>query len=123
MKPWLTSGQQLQTIFLCPGAVIKLKAPIVYTAQRQVITTKGLPTDDTRATLVVTGGGQSVAIYGTCVKCSGTRLANVQVNGNRPALGWIGVFSGALIEMGGSSSGQVVDQVHSYGEQCSDNTL
>jgi hypothetical protein len=82
-----------------------------------------LPTDDARATLVVTGSGQSVAVYGTCVKCSGIRLANVQVNGNRPVLGWIGVFSGALIEMGGSSSGQVVDQVHSYGEQSSDATL
>ncbi|KAL8283195.1 hypothetical protein RQP46_005973 [Phenoliferia psychrophenolica] len=101
------------TIFLCPGAVINLSGPIVYTAARQVITTKGLPTGDLRATLVVTGGGQSCAVYGTCPACNSIALTNVQVNGNRPALGWIQNGQG-LIEMGGSNTGQVVDSIHSY---------
>jgi len=81
-------GGQGTVVSLCPGATIILNTYISYTAQFQTIETAGYPTGASRATLVVNGTDQSVAIGMNCgAPCFGAALRNVQVNGNRPALG------------------------------------
>jgi hypothetical protein len=109
----LQTGGAGTVVSLCPSSVFKLSNPVVFTAAGQEISTAGYPTDATRATLVVTGAQQSSAIVGQCAACSGIRVRNVQVNGNRPALGVIASGAG-LIEIGGEVSGQLVQYVHSY---------
>jgi hypothetical protein len=108
----LTTGGPNTVVSLCANAVFNLKGPIVFTAENQELSTQGYPTDSTRATLVVTGVNQTAAILGNCGHCSGLKLRNIQVNGNRPALGR---FEGSgNIEIGGPNSNQLVDHVHSY---------
>ncbi|CAF1204509.1 unnamed protein product [Adineta steineri] len=109
----LFSSRGANTIVsLCANAVFNLKNPIIFTDYNQELSTEGYPTDATRAILVVTGVNQTAAIVGNCNECSNLKIRNIQVNGNRPALGR---FSGsANIEIGGSTSNQLVDHVHSY---------
>lgn len=108
----LKNGGANTIVSLCPSALFNLKQPVVFTALNQELSTQGYPTDDTRATLVVTGVNQTAAIFGNCEHCSGLRIRNIQVNGNRPALG---LFPGSgNIEIGGSNTDQLVDHVHSY---------
>lgn len=108
----LTSGGANTLVSLCANAIFNLKHPIIFTAHDQELSTEGYPTDSTRATLVVTGVNQTCAINGNCGQCSGLKLRNIQVNGNRPALG---LFDGSgNIEIGGPNSNQLVDHVHSY---------
>lgn len=73
----------------------------------------GLPADPTRATLTITSPTQSCAIFGACPSCSGCQLRSVQIAGQRNVLGRIpdGI---ALIEMGGSNSGQVIREVKAW---------
>lgn len=105
------SGQGAAAV-LCPSAVFDLTSPITFTAADQQIYTQGLPSGSTRASLVVTGSGQSNAITGT--NESGITIENIQINGNRPALGRIASGSSALIEIGGNASGQTVQNVYAY---------
>lgn len=108
----LSTGGANTLVSLCANAVFNLKHPIIFTAHNQELSTEGYPTDSTRATLIVTGVNQTAAIYGNCVECSGLKLRNIQVNGNRPALG---LFPGSgNIEIGGPTTDQLVDHVHSY---------
>nr|CRX79286.1 hypothetical protein ls5931a1_00080 [Leucosporidium scottii] len=121
-------------VFLCPGAKIFLTHSIFFTAPNQVLATRGespnvsrsffraqpteislagYPTLETRALLVVSGDQQSTAIYGACRECSGVKLQNVQINGQRDVLGRIPTGL-ALIEMGGSTSGQVITRVKAW---------
>lgn len=76
-------------------------------------TRAGLPADPTRATLTITSATQSCAIFGACPSCSGCQLRSVQIAGQRNVLGRIpdGI---ALIEMGGSNSGQVIREVKAW---------
>ncbi len=69
---------------LCPGVQYHIQAPILFNAQDQEISTVGYPTDDSRATLVVSGPvangqGHTTAVDGTCQNCSGVKLRNIQV--------------------------------------------
>jgi hypothetical protein len=108
----LSSGGANTIVSLCASAVFNLKNPIIFTAQNQEVSTEGYPTSSTRATLVVTGVNQTAAIIGNCGQCSGLKIRNIQVNGNRPILG---LFTGsANIEIGGPNSNQLVDHVNSY---------
>lgn len=52
-----------------------------------------------------------VAIWNSCDQCSGTQLRNIEIDGSRPTLGWMGNGAG-LIEMGGNARYQVVDNCH-----------
>jgi parallel beta-helix repeat protein len=92
--------------------VFDLSSAITFTAPDQQIYTEGLPTGSTRATLVVDGSTESSAIVGTSV--SGITVENIQVNGNKPALGRIAGGSSALIEIGGNATGQTVQNVYAY---------
>ncbi|WP_167837784.1 right-handed parallel beta-helix repeat-containing protein [Nocardia altamirensis] len=89
---------------LCPNAVFTLAAPITFTAPSQEVSTQGYPTDRTRAVLLVSGSNQTSAVNG--VGQSGAVLRNVQVDGNRPALG--SLKGDALIVMGGAGTDQTV---------------
>jgi parallel beta-helix repeat protein len=111
-----------------------LQAPILFAAPNQEISTLGYPTDDSRATLVVSGPvsngtGQTTAVDGTCGNCHGVKLRNIQVspltpsrltllirflqvNGNRA--GALAINGGANIEMGGSNSNQLIEFIRSY---------
>jgi hypothetical protein len=69
---------------LCPNAQYMIQAPILFAAPNQEISTVGYPTDNSRATLVVSGPvvngqGHTTAIDGTCANCSGIILRNIQV--------------------------------------------
>ncbi|GAA5191361.1 hypothetical protein GCM10023322_48570 [Rugosimonospora acidiphila] len=96
---------------LCPGAVFQLGNPITFTAPNQKIYTQGLPTDATRANLVVTGAGLSTAIQGNGQP--GVVVQNLQINGNRPALGVVS-GGGALLEMGGAGTDQTVRSIYAH---------
>ncbi|GAA5856342.1 hypothetical protein JCM9279_005732 [Rhodotorula babjevae] len=91
---------------LCPGATIKLKNPVQFTAAEQVLTTQGNPTDDSRATLVVTGQDQACAIFGACQGCDNVVVESIQVAGQRDVLGFNN--GPALLELGGDNVGQTV---------------
>jgi len=102
---------------LCPNAQYMIQAPILFAAPNQEISTVGYPTDDTRATLVVSGPvangqGHTNAVDGTCPNCSGVILRNIQINGTR--LGASPTGGGANIEMGGPNSDQLIEYVRSY---------
>jgi hypothetical protein len=103
-------GQNAEAV-LCPSATFNLTAPIGFTAPNQKCYTQGLPTGSTRATLVVTGAGQSTAIQGNGQ--SGVILENLQINGNRVARGRIAGGAG-LIEMGGAGSNETVQHGNAY---------
>jgi parallel beta-helix repeat protein len=89
---------------LCRGAVFSLRAPVRFTAPGQEVSTQGLPADDSRATLRVTGSDQTSAVDGGGQ--SRVTLRNVQVDGARPALGPL--TGPALVQMGGGAADQVV---------------
>jgi hypothetical protein len=96
---------------LCPGAVFNLSNTVVFTAANQAILTQGLPTDSTRATLVITSSAISTAIQGTGQ--NGITVENIQVNGSRPALGVLS-GGGALMEMGASGINQTVQNIYAH---------
>ena len=61
-----------------------IQSPILFAAPNQEISTVGYPTDNSRATLVVSGPvsngtGHTTAIDGTCANCGGIILRNIQV--------------------------------------------
>ncbi|KAI9447929.1 hypothetical protein H4582DRAFT_1897235 [Lactarius indigo] len=102
-------------------------APILFAAPNQEISTVGYPTDNTRATLVVSGPvangqGHTTAIDGTCPNCSGIKLRNIQVSTSTCRFGLSTghvlaaspTGGGANIEMGGANSNQLIEYVHSY---------
>ena len=95
---------------LCPGAVFSLANSVTFTAPNQQIYTQGLPTDSTRAILRVTGSSLTTAISGN--NQSGVTVENIQVDGNRPALGILS--GGALLEMGGGGTGQTVQNITAH---------
>ncbi|MFL6075886.1 MAG: hypothetical protein ACJ73S_21045 [Mycobacteriales bacterium] len=100
------AGANAQAV-LCPGAVFTLTNPVTFTAPGQRLLTQGLPTDGTRAVLRVTGGALTTAINGN--NQPGVVVENVEVDGNRPALGQL--TGGALLEMGGAGTDQTVRAV------------
>ncbi|BGP24006.1 hypothetical protein Rt10032_c05g2284 [Rhodotorula toruloides] len=95
---------------LCPGANIQLQNAIFFSAANQVLTTQGNPTDNTRATVTVAGQNQSCAIWSQCAGCDNVSVQNVQVYGARDTMGYNSGI--ALLEMGGSNSGQTIQNCH-----------
>ncbi|HZM77787.1 MAG TPA: hypothetical protein VFC19_18875 [Candidatus Limnocylindrales bacterium] len=95
------------TAVLCPGAVFELHGSVRFTAANQRLTTLGQPTDASRANLRIVAATLTAAVYG--LDQSGVVVENVQVDGNRSALGYLA--GPALIQLGGAATGQVVRQV------------
>lgn len=83
----LTSGGQGYTLSLCPNQNYLITAPIQFTAAGQEISTLGLPTDNSRAMLTVSGPAtdsgntpaHTTAVQG-CDACNGAKLRHIQVN-------------------------------------------
>ncbi|KAG2024028.1 hypothetical protein CC2G_001626 [Coprinopsis cinerea AmutBmut pab1-1] len=113
----LRNGGPGYTLRLCPNERYMIQAPITFAHPNQEISTLGYPTDDERATLVVSGPvqngeGHTVAVDGTCNDCDGVKLRNIQIDGDRgnapPTKG------GGNIEMGGDNSNQLIEYVRTY---------
>lgn len=96
---------------LCPNAVFLLTAPVRFTANAQELSTQGYPTDASRAVLRVTATDQDSAVI--MEGFTDAVLRNVIIDGNRPVLGYKN-GGAALIQAGGSASGQVVREVKAY---------
>jgi parallel beta-helix repeat protein len=96
---------------LCPGAVFNLANSVTFTAPDQEILTQGLPTGSTRAILRVDGSSLTTAVNGNGQ--AGVTVENIQVDGNRPNLGPSST-GGALLEMGGAGTGQIVQNVFAH---------
>ena len=94
-------------VWLCQGAVFALTAPVVINADRQQISTIGLPTGDRRAVLRLASGNITSAVV--MRDHSNAVLSNVIVDGNRPQLGKRD--GDALIYAGGYASGQIIQAV------------
>lgn len=92
---------------LCAGAVFELTAPVVFSADGQKVYTERLPTDDRRAVLRLAVESAVTAVF--MMDRSDVVLSNVIVDGNRPHLGPL--QGDALIQAGGSASGQVIREV------------
>ncbi|MBW0463417.1 hypothetical protein O181_003132 [Austropuccinia psidii MF-1] len=112
----LRSGGQSATVLLCQEARINLNNPIIFSAANQSLYTTGRPLGTQQATLVVMGKNMSTAVVGTCKACSGVQLSFVEINGNRPGLGWIDGRrgGGALLEFGGDTRDQIIEFVRAY---------
>lgn len=101
------------TVYLCQNAVINLTNAIFFTSANQTLATIGFPTGSERATLVVTAADQSCAIYGAIDFADNIAIRNIQIDGARETLGII--YGGiAVMELGGNTNGQVIDNVHAY---------
>lgn len=109
----LQTGGKGYTLSLCQSQTYSLDNILNFTAANQEISTENYPTDDTRATLVVTGFNVSVAVQGTGFGLNGIKLRNIQINGNR-GNSPIYQASNGLIEMGGDNQNQVIEYVHPY---------
>ncbi|OCF37017.1 hypothetical protein I316_00921 [Kwoniella heveanensis BCC8398] len=94
--------------------VYELQDSLNYTAANQEISTEGYPTDDSRATVVMVGFNKTTSIKATDADLSGTKLLNIQVNGNRKDNEDIYTAGGANIEFGGANQNQLVKHVRSY---------
>ncbi|MGB5523182.1 MAG: right-handed parallel beta-helix repeat-containing protein [Polyangiales bacterium] len=95
---------------LCQGAEFDLTSPVVFTDDGQEVYTEGRPTDERRAKLRVASDSLVTAV--DMLGRSNVVLSHVIVDGSRPAFGYR--TSGALIQAGGSVSGQVVRSVKAF---------
>ncbi|KAK8858564.1 hypothetical protein IAR55_002793 [Kwoniella newhampshirensis] len=96
------------TVTLCPGSVHRLNSSIVFTSERQTITTLGNPKNRDRALLIVEGADLATAIKADCQQCSHAMIRSLVIDGNRPIL--LRVVKGdALIEAGNAESQTVRD--------------
>lgn len=95
----------------CPGITLVITGAIQFTADDQEISTQGYPTKGTRAAMkIASGNTASTLISGK--SHHRIRIRNVQLDGDRPHTGFQ-VGGGANVEIGGLSTGQVVDHVAS----------
>ena len=95
------------TAILCQGSVFQLTAPVIFRATGQKVYTEGLPTDERRAVLRLASASVTTAVF--MMDRSNVELSHVIVDGNRPSLGPLA--GDALIQAGGSASGQVIREV------------
>lgn len=97
-------------VALCPGAVFDLAHSVKFTAPGQVIYTDGRPTGIGRAVLKIASSSLTTAIDGNSQ--DSISVENVEVDGNRPTLGFEN--GGALLEMGAGGSHQTVEDVYAH---------
>ncbi|EME58696.1 right-handed parallel beta-helix repeat-containing protein [Amycolatopsis decaplanina] len=90
---------------LCPGATFLLYNPVTFTAPDQQLYTQDLPADSRRAILRLASAPVTTAVI--AYRQSGVAVRNIQVDGNRSALGHAN--GGALLEMGAARDQAVED--------------
>ena len=108
----LSAGGTGVILQLCPNTTLTIYNTITFTADNQEISTEGYPTDNSRATILLSAVGTNVTELIQGADFSGIRLLNIQVDGDRPNNGPL-ADSGANIEIGGVSDGQIVKYVAS----------
>ena len=82
----LTAGGEGYTLSLCPNQNYPITAALQFTAANQEINTEGLPTDNSRAILTISGPSlqpnqpnHTTAVEGQCAACNGVKLRHIQV--------------------------------------------
>ncbi|WWC88573.1 uncharacterized protein L201_003485 [Kwoniella dendrophila CBS 6074] len=96
------------TVTLCAGSVHRLNSSILFTAEKQTITTENNEKGRDRAMLIVEGIDQSAAIRADCQQCSFATIKSLIIDGNRPQL--LRIPKGdALIEIGNAERQVVKD--------------
>jgi hypothetical protein len=103
------SGPHARAV-LCPGATFSLSHQIVLSSEGQELYTENLPTNDSRAHIVVADPNLSTAIFS---HASNVFVHHVIVDGARARYGRDPKGS-ALIELGGDVAGIRVDHVHAF---------
>jgi hypothetical protein len=83
----LSSGGAGYVLSLCPNQNYSITAPLQFTAPEQEINTQGLPSDGSRAVLVISGpvlqpdqSNHTTAVLGQCNTCNGVKLRHIQVS-------------------------------------------
>lgn len=89
MNTALNSSGANYVLSLCPDTDYPIDGSIIFFANGQEISTKGYPTDDSRAQLYISTGvstdktgdktGLATLIQGSCQDCDNIKLRNVQV--------------------------------------------
>lgn len=81
----LSTGGEGYTLSLCPNQNYPITAALQFTAAGQEISTLGLPTDNSRAMLTITGPtlqpdqNLTTAVQGQCPTCNSVKLRHIQV--------------------------------------------
>ncbi|WVQ73124.1 hypothetical protein IAR50_002688 [Cryptococcus sp. DSM 104548] len=114
LQKLITDGGAGYTLSLCPSNTYALTEILNYTAVDQEISTEGYPTDDTRATLVVSGFNKTTAVSASTKGRDRAVLRNVIIDGNRKANEAIYKGGGGNIEFGGVNSNQTIEYVKSF---------
>lgn len=109
----LSAGGTGAIVQLCPNTILTIHNTITFTADNQEISTQGYPTDNSRATILLSAVGTNVTGLIQGADFSGIRLLNIQVDGDRLKNGPFPANSSANIEIGGVSNGQIVKYVTS----------
>ncbi|WWC62592.1 uncharacterized protein I303_105189 [Kwoniella dejecticola CBS 10117] len=96
------------TVTLCSGSVHRLNSSILFTAEKQTLTTENDEKGLDRALLIVEGADQAAAIRADCQQCSHATIKSLIIDGNRPQL--LRIPKGdALIEIGNAEYQLVKD--------------
>ncbi|WRT67769.1 uncharacterized protein IL334_004742 [Kwoniella shivajii] len=104
----LAGGGRGATVTLCAGSVHRLNSSILFTAERQTITTENNEKGINRAMLIVEGVNLAAAIRADCQGCSYAMIRSLIIDGNRPQL--LRIPKGdALIEVGNAEYQTVKD--------------
>ncbi|WWC70769.1 uncharacterized protein I206_104720 [Kwoniella pini CBS 10737] len=105
-------GGQGTTVTLCSGSVHRLNSSILFTAEKQILTTENDEKGLNRALLIVEGVDQAAAIRADCQQCSHAIIKSLIIDGNRPQL--LRIPKGdALIEIGNAEY-QIVKDCRLY---------
>lgn len=106
-----SNGGANTVVQLCENATIQITDKILFTADGQEISTQNYPTGSSRATIrVAVGSSASTLIEGHSF--NGIKIKNIQLDGNRNNAGFY-KGGGANIEIGGTATGQVIQNVNS----------
>lgn len=107
----LAAGGAGAIVQLCANTHLQVAGQIQFTAEDQELSTAGYPTDDSRATIQI-GPGNSASTIIDGGRHNGIRIKNIQLDGNRPIVGYQ-PGGGATIEIGGGVTGHIVSHVAS----------
>lgn len=108
----LADGGANTVVYLCEKAQIALESPVFFQFPNQTLTTATF-INANRAKLTIANTDSTTAIMGAYAALDRCTLSNLIIDGARPALGW-DPQGNALIEMGGSNTGQKIDNVKVY---------
>jgi len=104
--------QENDEAVLCANSVFDLSSSVEFSADGQSLYTEDKPEGSGRAVLRIVDSGLAVAIQGN--GHTDITLSHVEVDGNRPGLGFAKGVGGGLLQMGGTTAGQLIEHVKAY---------